>query len=175
MRNLQTLIRAEMDERELTYRAVAERARRHGHGISHATVTNYVKGKTRTYTRESLVAIAAGLGVPADRLLRAAEMPMLGEPFELPDEAALLQPHERDAVRSVVNAFIQNRRHRGDSDEEFEVDKADRANTQGMPAPHRPRRAGHDPEWDELYGDYELAAQDSLEGVDPGNVEEQQP
>lgn len=109
MKNLQALIRSEMDERGLTYRAVAKRALEQGYKLSHATVTNYVSGKTRTYTRESLIAIAAGLGTSPDRLLRAAEMPMLGEPFELPAEAALLEPHERDAVRSVVSAFIQNR------------------------------------------------------------------
>lgn len=52
-----------------------------------------------------------------DTFMQASGVPLLGEPFEMPEDAALLEPHERDAVRSVISAFIQNhRREQKESD-----------------------------------------------------------
>lgn len=45
-----------------------------------------------------------------ETFMQASGVPLLGEPFEVPEDAALLEPHERDAVRSVISAFIQNHR-----------------------------------------------------------------
>lgn len=145
MTNLRTLIRSVMDERGLTYRSIAQRAAEHGHRISHATVANYVNGRTRTYTRESLTAIAAGLGISEQRLLDAAGLSALGEPFELPDEAALLEPHEREAVRSVVQAFIQNKQRQDEEVGDHAQRSAPMNQAGGQPAP------GH-------AGEYGLAA-----------------
>ncbi|MBP2319611.1 hypothetical protein ACFP47_10395 [Nesterenkonia lacusekhoensis] len=170
-----------MDARDLTYRAVAENAQRQGYKVSHATVTNYVKGKTRAYTRDSLIAIAAGIGVPAEKLLSAADMQPLGELFELPEEAALLDPHEREAVRSVVNAFLQSKRQRaapalsdhaggleairrhmertGQLDEEVASDDDSTPMYQAAGS-----AATEDPD------DYDLAADDSLHQGDHGQI-----
>lgn len=145
MQSLKRLIRAEMDERGLTYRAIAERATRSGYKLSHATVSNYASGQTRMYKRKSIEAIAVGLGVSPDKLLAAAEMPMLGEPFKLPAEAALLEPHERAAVRSVVDAFIQNRRRQTEEVSGYEKS-----------APMSPSSS-----------DYDLAAYEGDEGIAP--------
>ena len=109
MNSIASKIREAIDQKDMPYRLIAERAERAGHTLSFSTVSTYASGKARKYSREKLVAIAVGLGLPEDTFTEAANMPTLGDPFELKPEAALLEPHERDAVRRVVDAFIQNK------------------------------------------------------------------
>lgn len=108
MNSLASTIREAIRERDLSYRAIAARAEEQGYVLSFSTVSTYATGKTRTYSRQKLEAIAVGLGMNKNTFMQEAGVPLLGDPFELPADAALLEPHERDAVRSVVSAFIQN-------------------------------------------------------------------
>ena len=110
MNTLPNLIRAAMDENGLTYREVATAANRQGHQITHSRVYDYATGKTKTYKREVLEAIAVGARIPLDSLLRASGLPRESEPFVLPADATLLTPEEREAVRGVVKTMIQTRK-----------------------------------------------------------------
>lgn len=110
MDSLPRLIRTAMDDQGLVYREVQRRAEELGHQVSHSVIYGYATGKTKRYQDDKLIGIADALGIPRERLLEAAGHPLRGEPFVLPDGADLLEPHERDAVRGVVNAFITNKR-----------------------------------------------------------------
>ncbi|GAB3191952.1 hypothetical protein [Nesterenkonia suensis] len=157
MSNLPSLIRQAIADRGLSYRAIAARAEDEGYVLSFSTVSTYASGKTRSYTREKLEAIAVGLGMDKSAFTEAAAMPQLGEPFELPAEAALLEPHERAAVRSVVAAFIQNKQRQ---DEEVVEDEDDSAPMNDELAQ---RRQQDDPaDHAELYG---LAAHPEQHGI----------
>ncbi len=71
-------------DRGLSYRAIAARAEDEGYVLSFSTVSTYASGKTRSYTREKLEAIAVGLGMDKSTFTEAAAMPQLGELEWLP-------------------------------------------------------------------------------------------
>ena len=111
MQTLDALIDGAMTEQGLSSRQVADRAVDRGFKITHSVVNAYRKGAIKRPTRDSLDAIAAGLGIPVERLLAAAKLPQLGKPFELPAEASLLTSDERMAILEVVHAFIKHHKH----------------------------------------------------------------
>ena len=157
MTSVPHLIRSVMDEKQLTFRQVKSNAERAGHTLGLASLDRYAKGRATKYSREILQAIAAGLQIPEGHLLEAADMPLLGEPFQLPDEAALLEPHEREAVRSVVNAFIQNRQRRQEEVGGNRERSAPMTHAAGSAAEEHPDY-------------YDLAADDSLHEGEHGQI-----
>ena len=154
MTSVPKIIRTAKAERDLSLRQIKANAEAAGHSLGLSTLQRYETGTAATYSRSVLTAIAVGLGIHPEALLAAADIPTLGEPFELPDEAALLAPHEREAVRSVVNAFIQNRRQRPRPTDLSVIGGGMNAAAEAYGA-------------DEDQDDYELAASYGDEGISP--------
>jgi transcriptional regulator with XRE-family HTH domain len=91
------------DERDLSIRAIADRA-----GISPTTVQKILNGATRSPDAESLRKIGDVLGVSLDRLLELAGVEPGPEPFILPSHADMLTERERRVVRAVVRQILES-------------------------------------------------------------------
>lgn len=159
-----------MAERGLTYRAVSENARRHGHTIGHSQVHGYATGSTKKYKREAIEAIAAGIGIPSPQLLEAANFPREAEPFLLPEDAVILTPAEREAVRGVVRTMIETRRQvMGNADSTAPMNEPDDKVAPLRPE-DRPATRKHTPPWEQG-----IAAMEPIEGEEIGETHTDSP
>jgi transcriptional regulator with XRE-family HTH domain len=70
--NLANFVRRTLQEKKLTLREVSERAAARGYEISHATVADIKNHPDRTFHLEKLVALAHGLGVSEDEIIKRA-------------------------------------------------------------------------------------------------------
>lgn len=88
-------------------REIERVAERHGHKLHYSTVSNYMAGRHATPTGRVLEAFAAVFGVSVNSLRASADMPSIGEPFDLGPESARLTGAQREAVRHVVRVMLE--------------------------------------------------------------------
>lgn len=94
-------------------RALDRIAKQQGLDLSYTTVDRILVGKYRSIPKPAtLDALAVLAGVPKERVYKAAGVPMPMAPFaeQLPPDADLLTPLQRDAVLAVVRQFAQANR-----------------------------------------------------------------
>lgn len=97
--------------REYSTRTIAEKATDAGHKMSHITASRYLNGNHPTPPNpEVLDGFAYALGISKEKLYELAKLPARGKPFELPDDAAMLDEHERQAVLGIIQAFIRTKK-----------------------------------------------------------------
>lgn len=65
-------VRRVIREKGLTYRQVADKAKRGGHKLSHSTVGEIIKNPQTSFRLETLQALAYGLGVAEDEIINRA-------------------------------------------------------------------------------------------------------
>ena len=87
-------------------REIERVAERHGHKLHYSTVSNYMAGRHAAPTGRVLEAFAAVFGVSVNSLRASADMPSIGEPFDLGPESARLTGPQREAVRHVVRVML---------------------------------------------------------------------
>lgn len=100
--SLAELVAAARERAALTLREVAEKS---GGVLSYQTVHSIEQGRTNVGT-DKLYAIADVLGLSRERVMKAARRPNL-PPFELPEDADLLDKRERDLVKAFVDALLR--------------------------------------------------------------------
>ena len=88
-------------------RRISEEAEKRGHKLSNATASRYLSGKHGTPGQDVIEAFAAVFHVSADRVREAAELPGLGQPFELGPEFSRLSGPQREAIRTVARLFLE--------------------------------------------------------------------
>ena len=101
---LATLVRARLDELDLSYRQAAERSG----GLVSYTHLHAIATGTRSVrvTAETLRGVAKALALPLEAVAEAAGAPEQWRPFVLPDEAGWLNDGQRRAVLAVVRQFL---------------------------------------------------------------------
>jgi transcriptional regulator with XRE-family HTH domain len=111
MTTLAVLVRTERDRQGLSLREVAELS---GGIVSHSSVHAIEHGARSEVGDETLDGLAKALGVPIDRLRRAAGVrtPDVQEPFVLPRRASRLSRKEREVVLSMVDALLEAKKRR---------------------------------------------------------------
>lgn len=88
-------------------RRLEDDAAKLGHKINHSTISQYLKGNHGQPTAGIVSALADLFEIPVDSLRAAAGMRTIGsEPFTLDPEASLLNEEQREAVRGVVRAML---------------------------------------------------------------------
>ena len=89
-------------------------AEREGHQIDRSVVARYITGKHGRPRDETILALAAGLGLDVRELRVLAGMPPGElEPYEPTPEAARLNREQRDALDRLIRAIV-----RSESDDE---------------------------------------------------------
>lgn len=144
------------DELQLSTRQVVAQAEKGGYEISTYTATQVLNGKHGRTKPSTLEALAYVFRIPYDELAKLAGESKLYGVFELsPDRQAdaqtlnrsqaelvyeiirhlaagnRVQQQERDAVRSVINEFIQDRQHREEVNDALDAEDHDLAASYG--------------------------------------------
>lgn len=89
-------------------RRIEREAAKHGHQLSNATAAKYIKGNHPDRpNHETLQALADVFSTNVDRLRKAANLPSVGEPFELGPEFSRLSGPQREAIRTVARLFLE--------------------------------------------------------------------
>jgi len=79
---LANYVRNVIHEKRLSYRKVADRARRAGYKLSHTTVSEVVNGADTSFGIETLQAVACGLEVPEEEVINRARGAVKASPSE---------------------------------------------------------------------------------------------
>lgn len=90
-------------------REIQRRAEKAGHRLSYVTAAKYLKGNHGMPTQDVITAFAEVFGVSPNIIRDAAGLPPLGdEPFVLGPEASRLNAQQREAIRQVVAAMLDD-------------------------------------------------------------------
>lgn len=105
MSPLQKLVSSRLDELGLSTRAAADRT----NGlISHTTIHRVATGESPgPWSQKTLRGLSLALDLPLSEIEKAADVPVAGTKFRVPDEWDRLTSAERAAVTSMVNALLK--------------------------------------------------------------------
>ncbi|MCW2523673.1 MAG: hypothetical protein JWO63_2008 [Frankiales bacterium] len=107
MSALSDLLKAANDGGE-SARAIARSAKELGFSLNHDTAARYLRGDHGRPDEQTLVALAAVLGVPIGQLRTAAGLPSeQTEPYLPPAEASRLSRRQRRAVDEIIRAMLE--------------------------------------------------------------------
>lgn len=99
-----------LNTREMSSRRIAEEAAKHGHTISHASVSRYMNGTHPAKpSNDVLEGLAAAFRIDAGLLRATAGVPQHLGPFELPADAAALNREERAAILQLVRVMVDQK------------------------------------------------------------------
>ncbi|PRZ15186.1 helix-turn-helix domain-containing protein [Nesterenkonia sandarakina] len=156
-------------------------------GIHVDTVKSIIQGG-RASRPKTVDAVASALGVTSSQLLEYAGNPG-GEVYVGPEATRRMSDRERAALTEFLLATLERDRKEGgehgqgsapitqavrstDGEVTYEI-HGDELKAR-RDRPHRPRRAGHDPEWDEMYGE-KIAALEEDPNLDRDQLPEDGP
>lgn len=99
-----------LNREQWSSREIAERAAKRGVSVSHTAIARYMAGNHPVrVSAKMLAAFAVAFGVDVNKLREAANAPDVHERFELPPEADMLNPDERQAVVNLVRVMARGK------------------------------------------------------------------
>jgi len=107
MTALSELLNEAKDDLGISGNEISYRAQQAGMSLSKYTVSVYLNGRHGAPDEKTVAAFAYVLRIPPERVRAAAGMPADHGEFTLPEEARVLTPAQRDAVREVVRLFVE--------------------------------------------------------------------
>jgi hypothetical protein len=92
----------------MSARAVSRRAQELGHSLNHDTAARYLRGDHGVPDEATLIAFAAVLDIPLQKLRAAANLPSeTVTPYVPPPESSRLTRRQRRAVDDVIRAMLE--------------------------------------------------------------------